>query len=232
MLKRRSTRHLEILSELKVLWVDPDQRLQQVSSTETALSACLRGESLTAIDDSKSDFTADSRYSHSSYVSNFSSFSTASDSSGTSSVSILSGASSQSKLSQAFSVEGLDHSLLSRGKEVRKPHNDEDTSAKKAVKKKHKSTREKRGEGRTEAKDIWGLRRELNLCDDLMRLTNIADIVETVRDICDALIFLSGEDCGSSIPEKCQLASDLQNAMDQYISQVLLLTLCFLKLFR
>jgi len=230
MLKRRSDRHQKITAELKTLWADPALRLQQVSSTEMALSACLRGESVVAVDDSKSDFTADSRYSQSSYVSSFSAYSTASDSSGTSTVSILSGASVHSRSSQAFSVEGLDHSLLSRGKETgphpkKKSQVDGGASAadesldRKSAKKKHKSTREKRGEGRTESRDVWGLRRELNLCDDLMRLTNISDLTATVCSLREALVLLSGEDAITG-PVKCQLASSLQCEMNDYIMKV------------
>ena len=220
MLTRRAKRHVELCTDLAELWVDPVLRLEQVSSTEASLLLCLSGDASAVgadtTDDSKSDFTSDTRYSLSSYVSNMSLHS---NTSGTSTVSILSGASDIS-VASAFSVEGLDHSILSRGKEIVRTKK----SGEEKKKKKYKSNREKRGEGRTESRDVWGLRREVTLCDSLIRLANVSEVVASVVSLCDALIYVDGDRSDSGVSSNMTLASQLQEEMDRYAHVVSMYT--------
>ena len=228
MLKKRSLRHVELVDELHLLWKDATLRLQQVSSTETGLSALLLGNETGDgdCDDARSEFTADTRYSHSSFVSNasfHSDRSLQSNTSGVSSVSVLSHTSSRSTFSKAstgdFSIEGLDHSLLSRGTgDFSAKRREKDNKEKK--KRRHKSSREKRGEGRSEAKDVWGLRNELTKCESLLKLSNVGGVIEAVTDLRDALLLLNSDEGGGTVSACITLASQLQKEMDSYIQQI------------
>jgi hypothetical protein len=132
----------------------------------------------------------------------------------------VSTASSSAQSNGDFSIEGLDHGLLSRGTgNSSRKKNLDGTKIKKQ--RKQKSLREKRGEGRSEGKDVWGLRNELSTCDDLIRLGNVAAVALEVINLCNALLLIdngSGRSrWGSSYGS---IACQLQNVMDKYVSQV------------
>ncbi len=228
---KRGKSHLELVNELNEnIWKNREQRLQHVSTTEATLAAILNGEAgkTENVDDQGSEFTADTRYSQSSFVSNLSSqlsnsmMSAQSNISGLSTVSILSHNSSSTRNTEdgEFSIKGLDHGLLSRGTGdgTRKNVTLGGKKEKKEKKQRHRhSNRQQRGEGRSEGKDVWGLRNELNICDKLLGLANISGVCKSVARLCRALFILSDE--SGPNPNDCKLtAFQLQKAMDEYVS--------------
>lgn len=221
-LPSRSERQAVLVAELSVLWADPHARLVQVASTEPTLVAELNGGHLNADgtvwkdvegDDTKSEFSIVSRQSGASYVSTASRSSVRSSAS--SSVSILSnlsigssGGKSQASTS-AFSIDGLDHSLLSRGT-VKGPGGS-DLGGKKEAPRKYKRRQRKtcKGEG---GRDLWGLRREAAVCAELWTLAQVSAIARSAKDLCDVLsLFALGDE--GDIP----LACELQRSVDVYV---------------
>ena len=224
--KKRSNEHLALISELNVTWLDPANRLSLVASTEPALFAALNGEEFNQTDETKSEFTSGSSFSQSTYVSNMSIYSDSSQNSmmsASSSVSVMSINSNRSNYSISsnsnFSIEGLDHSLLSRGLANPTRKMDTEKSSQKK-KKKGKSLREKRGEGRSESKDVWGLRKEYLACESLMRFSNIESLVATVDDLCNSLLFISEKVNSCKLSPSIILAAELQTELGNYIEKV------------
>ena len=228
---KRGKLHLELVTELSEnVWKDRELRLQNVSTTEVTLAAILNGESEKTenVDDQGSEFTADTRYSQSSFVSNLSSqlsnsmMSAQSNASGLSTVSILSHNTTSVCNTEDgdFSIKGLDHGLLSRGTGdgSRKNVTLGGKKEKKEKKQRHRnSNRQQRGEGRSEGKDVWGLRNELNVCDKLLQLVNVRGVSRAVERLAQALLVLS-ENNVSNANDCALLASQLQEAMDEYVS--------------
>jgi hypothetical protein len=221
-LPARSERQAVLVAELSVLWADPHARLVQVASTEPTLVAELNGGHLNADgtvwkdvegDDTKSEFSVVSRQSGASYVSTASRSSVRSSAS--SSVSILSnlsiGSSGGKSLAStsAFSIDGLDHSLLSRG--TAKGPGGSDIGGKKEAPRKYKRRQRKtcKGEG---GRDLWGLRREAAVCAELWTLAQVSAIARSAKDLCDVLsLFALGDEGDIS------LACELQRSVDVYV---------------
>ena len=190
-----------------------------MSTTDAALLEDLQGGptdgAAAAGSDTASEYSAMTQQSVMSYRSDASSVR-----SGTSTVSILSQLSQQSQASQtpstsSFSIEGLDHSLLSRGKAAQTANNPKDPSNPKE--KVHKRDNTPRGIKRKEkskvrgGKDVWGLRRETAVSDELLSFSNVAAIASNVTDTCDLLILLGGD-------ANVFLATELHRALDTYIN--------------
>ena len=124
-----------------------------------------------------------------------------------------------------FSIEGLDHGLLSRGagdssrKKNISLHKTNGKEKKDKKRRKPKSEREKRGEGRSEGQDVWGIRAELNACTALMSLSNISAVSNTVADLCFALLLINnqGTSCGN-LRSPLKAACLLQSRMDAYVA--------------
>ena len=221
-LPSRSERQAVLVAELSVLWADPHARLVQVASTEPTLVAELNGGHLNADgtvwkdvegDDTKSEFSIVSRQSGASYVSTASRSSV--KSSASSSVSILSNLSigssggKSSASTSAFSIDGLDHSLLSRG--TAKGPGGSDLGGKKEAPRKYKRRQRKtcKGEG---GRDLWGLRRESAVCAELWTLAQVSAIARSAKDLCDVLSLFALGDEGD-----ITLACELQRSVDVYV---------------
>eukprot|EP01034_Spumella_vulgaris_P024576 gene24576-30941_t len=223
-LPKKSATLAALVTELSVIWKDPADRLQKVSTTDTALLDELNGvgnkdEAQTS--DTASEYSAVTQQSMLSYRSD-----TRSIRSGTSTLSILSEMSQQSAQSAAaqsttpstsFSIEGLDHSLLSRGKATKDPYH---VNAGKKHARSYKRDQTERGQKRIEksktrgaGRDVWGLRREIAICDELLTFAFVGQVANSVRDLCELLLVL-----GSS--EELSLAAELQTAMNLYVKQL------------
>ena len=190
----RSSRLPEIVSELGELWKNPVERMENVASTEADLQAELAekdgDEAKEDVNDTSSEFSAATKYSTSSLLST-----TSSIRSGTSTVSILSdisdktSATSQSTSSTAFSIEGLEHSLLSRGTAN---YSGENRNANGKVYKRDRTPRRQkrieRSKTKGNSKDVWGLRKEKELCLELWRYAQLKAIAKAVNDLCELLL--------------------------------------------
>lgn len=112
----------------------------------------------------------------------------------------------------AFSIIGLEHSLLSRG-------DSKDRSKKKSKKEKYldednvkqKKKRERR-EGRN-GKDEMNTKREGQICDELAVMADITNIGIILKNLSDALLLLN------TLKDK-QLIHELYVVMDEYISTI------------
>jgi len=108
------------------------------------------------------------------------------------------------------------YSLLSRGKDA------EAFGYKEPNKKQKKKLEKKSGRQRGEGKDIWGLRRECLLCEELWKLGNIADLAMYVKEICDALLLLQSlsttHSANTQPNSDFSLAKLLQVTMADYVS--------------
>ena len=221
----RSARQATLVTELSTLWAKPDTRLAQVASTEPTLVAELNGGHINPDgtvwrdkegDDTKSEFSVISRQSGASYVSSASRSSVRSSAS--SSVSILSNMSVGSTggksvaSTSAFSIDGLDHSLLSRGT-VKGPGGS-DMGGKKEPQRKYKRRQRKTGKGEG-GRDLWGLRREAAVCAELWSLAQVSSIARNAKDLCDALSLFSLGDAGD-----VSLACNLQASVDLYVKEL------------
>ena len=221
-LPARSERQAILVAELSDLWMKPHARLLQVASSEPTLIAELNGGHLNADgtvwkdvegDDTKSEFSIVSRQSGASYVSTASRSSVRSTAS--SSVSILSNlsvgssAGKSSASTSAFSIDGLDHSLLSRG--TAKGPGGSEVGGKKEAPRKYKRRQRKtcKGEG---GRDLWGLRREAAVCAELWGLAQMSMIARGAKDLCDVLSLFALGDVGDN-----SLACELQRSVDVYV---------------
>jgi hypothetical protein len=244
-LPARSARHRALVDELQALWNDPIARLTQVASTEPALVAEVRGaaggdghrgDGHGDVDDGKSEFTALSRATTTlSHLSGATSRSRASASASAASASVRSTASSSitvlsntsltsgraSQRPSAFAIEGLDHTLLSRG-EARGPGGS-DLHGRKEHPRKAKRRERKEARGSDGGRDVWGLRREAAVCRELWGLANVAAAAKGVRDLCDALLLLPPPDIPPPAPasvdaDDAALAARLQRAADDHFA--------------
>ena len=245
-LPARSARQLALVGELQTLWGDHAARLTQVAGTEPALLAELHGavggdpsrpDGLGDADDGKSEYTAASRSTALSNLSGATSRSRASASSAlssaSSSITVLSNTSLTSGRSShrttAFAIEGLDHTLLSRG-EARGPGGS-DLQGRKEHPRKAKRRERKAARGSDGGRDVWGLRREAAVCRELWGLANVAAAAKGVHDLCDALLLLpdppstgagvgagAGSSTISSDGDDALLAARLQRAADDHFA--------------
>lgn len=211
-LPARGKRQQELVAELLVLWENPTQRLEQVASTEASLMKALMGDGGAEHEDNKSDFSATSGASNLSMLSTRSG-STHSVVSVLSNLSVRSAAESE-RLSREkansgshFSVEGLEHSLLSRGKGNDYSKGKDNASSRRMNKRADK--KRTKGVGR----DVWGLVKECSLCNELWKLANVAGVARVVIDLCQVILLVGGLD-------DLVLVCKLQAAMDSYALQV------------
>jgi hypothetical protein len=220
----RSDRQVVLVTELVALWKDTANRLKQVASSEPTLVAELNGGHLNPDgtvwkdkdeDDNKSEFSIASRQSGASGASYVSSASRSSvRSSASSSVSILSNLSvgtsggRTTASDSAFSIDGLDHSLLSRG--TIKPGTEVGGKREPERKTKRRQRKQNKGEG---GRDIWGIRREAAVCNELWGLAQVSSVAKSAKDLCDVLVLLGSH-------SDIALAGSLQAAIDLYVKEV------------
>lgn len=204
---------VEYVQQLSVLWSNPAQRLQDVASTDNALMEELKGgNNSNEFDDHKSEYSALTAQTGASNISYASSVSHSSSRSGTSTVSVLSNLSmtsnrSASSSASSFGIEGIAHTLLSRGT-VTAANTNYDKNDNILRKKKRKEKTYHKGEG----KDVWDLKKEAKMCNSMWLYANISKLSAIVMELIDILVLLNEKG-------DYELATALQCAMDKY-SQV------------
>ncbi len=218
-LEARLKKQNEIIEKLRVLWTDGAARLAAISNVDPSLSNLLQGLSIDgAVEDSASEYGGGmSVYSNMSLVSNVSD--TSSVISATSTVSMLSSQSMESngltlldttnsKLKRdkkSFAITGIEHSLLSRGDKTDSdsvvPETNENV--------KHAKRRENRRTKQEGGKDIWGLKKEGQMCKDLYGMGDVSTVATTISDISEVCLLLGNID-------DFILAGKLQESMDSY----------------
>ena len=207
LLSSRNEKIVEYAAELGRLWADPVDRLNKVASTDPTLLAELSGVSAAEVDETKSEFSALTMQSGASFTSDMSSASKRSTSSTVSVLSTLSLDSRQSSASavstSSFGIEGLAHSLLSRGGKKDLLHAEPKELHGKRLKREHKNR--VRGRGR----DVWGLRRELQMAEEMWDFACVEGVARAVRDLLDLFLLLGGK-------AELAAASELQRAMDAH----------------
>jgi hypothetical protein len=197
-----------LLGVLNDMWADCPARLKKVSESDPLLAEEVEQRIDGDVPDTASEYSA---------VSTFSRASAASVRSGTSAVSILSSLVTESTISEsssatAFSIEGLDHALLSRGK----GSYNELEGKKKTRKTTYDDKREKKQErkrGSRAGRDLLGLRLETDTCDELLAFARVDEIVRVIDRLSDALLLL-----GQASDRKA--ARDIQRAMDAYMDVI------------
>lgn len=193
--------------------------MDNIASTEADLQAELQEKDDDAkddVNDNSSEFSAATKYSTSSLLS-----STSSIRSGTSTVSILSdisdktSASNQSVSSTAFSIEGLEHGLLSRGSA--NSYSGENRNANGKVYKRDRTPRRQKRIERSKtkgySKDVWGLRREKELCQELYKYAQLKSYSKAVNELCALLV-------SANTAEDHALATTLTSNMQQLVKLV------------
>lgn len=200
--QRLYQRHTQHLTDL---WKAPSERLDAMAAVDTTLSAALKAEageeeeeaggiaSLARglVDDSLSEYSAATAYSQASVRSAVSAMSS-------STVSILSAVSDSKRsiaeekaASTSFAIEGLDHSLLSRGKLSSYEENAQAYGKK--VHKRDQSERRKKRIERSKTKgymkDVFGVKQELEACEELWKIaTNLPALTSLLTELCTVLL--------------------------------------------
>ena len=192
------------------------------------LLAELQGGTAEQTDDNQSEFSYNS-----SNISFVSKSSNVSKKSGMSSVSVLSNLSSVTATSNVshksknnFSIQGIEHSLLSRGNSVDSgtPMPSQKGSNKYGKKEKRAEKKRIKGNG----KDIWGLKKEKQLTDELWLLSDISSVALTINDLNNVLLYLINNETNESNNnnnnennnEFINLAILLQTKMDEYCNMI------------
>eukprot|EP01039_Chlorochromonas_danica_P010153 gene10153-11236_t len=201
--QRLYQRHTQHLTDL---WKTPSERLDAMAAVDTTLSAALKAEAgeeeeeaggimglaRGLVDDSLSEYSAATAYSQASVRSAVSAMSS-------STVSILSAVSDNKRsiaeekdASTSFSIEGLDHSLLSRGKLSSYEENSQAYGNKKVHKRDQSERRKKRIErSKTKGymKDVFGVKQELEACEELWKIaTNLPALTSLLTELCTVLL--------------------------------------------
>lgn len=206
-LKAKEANLPSVLAELKEIWQNPEDRIQKISTTDTLLMNELTGEGEEgeggaggmAHDDTASEYSAVSMRSNYSYRSDARSIR-----SGTSTVSVLSTSSAisaaSSTVSKTFTITGLEHGLLSRGK-ITDPQGQGGTyqaEGQKVYKRDSKPRRQKRiarSQAKGSGRDVWGIRHEAALCDELVN--NITALhheqLKRIHEYCITLLVLNSK---------------------------------------
>ena len=189
LLAERQTRHIELVDKLNALWADAPGRLSAVSGVDPTLLAAIRGqEKSEELEESRSDFGGGtSVYSDMSLASNVSESSTAS-----STLSMLSdlSLSTQQRGTKgpeggSFSIAGIEHNLLSRGKA--------DKAELSSYQENKKKRRQRRGKGESYGgKDVFGLKQEGAMARDLYALGDVSAVACAVGEVCDVLLLVGG----------------------------------------
>ena len=213
-LEKRCKTVVDYVQQLSTLWNNPAQRLQDVASTDNALMEELKGgNNSNEIDDHKSEYSALTAQTGASNISYASSVSHTSSRSGASTVSVLSNLSMSSNKSMnstasSFGIEGIAHTLLSRGS-VSAANATYDKNDNISRKKKRKEKTYHKGEG----KDVWDLKKETKMCNSLWLYANISKLTAMVIELIDILILLNEKG-------DYELATLLQCTMDKYCQAV------------
>lgn len=198
-----SYRQKELCDQLAILWKDPAERLTKVKEAEPeSFKTKIRGADPDGnpLIDGKvagSEFSAASNLSRVSYISHASALSSRS---GTSSVSVLSSVALHKDgsnffsvdKSDTFSISGIDHALLSRGKTTNRP--DGSTINKggqlKGISEKRQRKWDRKKSARHFGSDTMELRTENSLCTELWSLSNIAAVAKEASALCTAMVLL------------------------------------------
>lgn len=213
-------RYEKLVKELNELWANPQERLEKVAQQDDQLKHTLEGGGGNEGDgkdmDTASEYSAVSqmsRASNLSFVSNQSGNRSVSGYSATA-VSILSQLSlssssssttgSQKSGKRGFAIDGVEHAVLSRGGHSSGSGKQEPTD------------RQKRKKERKEAKlgrDAAGLRKEVDMCDELATIGDLAMTVSLIVDICEALLLLNTS-------KDMELIQQLHKCMNEFIGKV------------
>lgn len=212
MLPKLAKRQAELVAELTLLWKDPTDRLTKVKESDPQSFLVSTGwregdDDGGAVDgqDTRSEFSAASNVSYVSFASNASSHQ-----SGTSTVSVLSnvslsrGVPSSAASNSAFSISGIEHSLLSRGKSER-PNTAQLTKGGQVrkVSDKRQQRWDRKKSHRQFGSDPMNLKTELTICEELWSLAHFDVLATETVHLCEALVLLSGKSTysKSKLPE-------------------------------
>ena len=207
-LKNRISRHKALVSSVEAIWKDPEARLKAVSQVDPLLGGELSEQAYEPEEtDNRSEYSAVSQLSRSSNYS---------FRSGTSAVSILSDlvvSSTVSEMSDTtkFSIEGLDHTLLSRGTNVSKALPGKFRRKEAYTEKRERKQERKRG-GKS-GKDVAGLKAEADTCIELWRFAQIGAVSAYIQELSDALLVIGTQ-------SDFVLIKSIQQAMDEYVEQI------------
>lgn len=206
--------YLKQTAQIAELWKAPAERLAAIALVDTTLSSALADEE--EIKDTASEFSAISSYSALSAISGMSALSSASAVTGMSSgstVSILSAISDSKRsitdsrsVSTAFSIQGLDHALLSRGtastQEAPKYKRDQTERRKKRI---------ERSKAKGYMKDVFGIKLEADACEELWK------IVQNLTPLTALLCELSTILLSTCKPADRRLAGLVQDKMQELV---------------
>jgi hypothetical protein len=194
--------------------------MEQIATTDNELLFELRGGIYVEdgkLGDDTSEFSA---VTHQSYVSYRSDRSTISQRSNSTSMSTVSNSSSNSSVSKSFSIEGLDHSLLSRGNNIESSGNGRGKGSRskkekdnlRRKKRKEKSNNKTAGSGR----DEWGLFKENEMCEELISLALVfySSIQETTS-LFDVLLLGYGK---ANVDR--EMAIRLQQGLEEFSTEM------------
>jgi hypothetical protein len=110
-----------------------------------------------------------------------------------------------------FSIQGLDHTLLSRGTNLNElqPSN---SKTKKENKRKKKASRASKG-----VIDVYGLKRESELCDELCGYADIIKVCQECKDITNALLTLGRNQGNQLIITGLFEATSIESKLTQFM---------------
>lgn len=217
----RAQRVVILVTALNALWSAPD-RLQKVAEAEPTLQSELLklkcNDDDEVLDDDKSDISMASGRTADSFISRASGMTVASTGSSTvsllstmSAASVASAASVSKQSTSSFSIEGLEHSLLSRGS-VQPWDLDKNGKPRKETDRQQKRSQKKRIRG--DPKDLLGVRLEGEQAAELWGCGQTRALAKAVGDLSSVLLLLGGS--GDSGRTDLELACNLQAAMDTY----------------
>jgi hypothetical protein len=220
-MQAHSKKQLDVNAKLRALWCAPDAvtRLKAVTAVEPELLNSLKGIGLKGEleagadgehvgDDNKSEYSAVSNLSSASYLS------TATSKSGASSVSILSNlslssdsqrsTSSGASKGKAFSIQGIDHALLSRGSaDDAAPNAGKGKKAKTSRQLSDKQAKKRDRRQRGIGPDVCGLKNECQLCHEMWGLAqSLRSISVEAAELCEVLTLLGGSSRIDGIPSE------------------------------
>lgn len=228
-----TARYTGMVTELNAFWADPELRMSNIVTQDSSLQQHLDwrrkaeegewGEGGAAMDphniqDGASEYSAVSQFSLASNISLASSVKSGvsrGSNTGTT-VSLMSKLSSMSSSSQSlqslntgpkstFSIDGVAHSVLSRGS-----HKKEGKEAKaESDKMKKKNQRRDAKIGR----DLFKLKREGELADELAALADVSSMVTLLINLCNTLLLVN-------TPKDLELLASIMDRMGSFITTV------------
>lgn len=218
---REYPRYTQVLCEL---WAKPAERIAGLAGLDATLHAALHPEEgREEISDSASVFTAASQYSMASMQSRVA-YSTTSRATGSSTVSILSQVSdrstalSTSTATTSFSIQGLDHALLSRGTVSQSLDAQGQSLTPAGGKRVHKRDASERRQKRIErskskglCRDLFNTKGEQEACEGLWRLARTLPLaIDLVTELCTVMLT-------STTPSDYVLACQCQQAIQALV---------------